>query len=217
MNRFLRDSSMLDIFGGPTKQKYAVLDHSKTVDMHIALAEKIDESGFRPDIVIGIIRWGNRVANFLSDRYGEIPVYSIHAKSYRGLNVRGEVEVTQGLEGIKLEGKKVLIADDIGDYGTTFSVVKKIVEKASPEIVKTACLVIKDWTVPIPDFWVDKTDRWVLFSDKPYENCRHLLGNCPHGLSLDEAKTVILNELIYPEQIVQEVIEEVSKSQRVEN
>jgi hypothetical protein len=205
MNRFLRDSSILDIFGGSTKQKYATLDHDKTVDMHVALAEKIDESGFKPNVIIGIIRWGNRVANFLSDRYGEIPVYSIHAKSYKGLNVRGEVEIRQGLEGISLEGKKVLIADDIGDFGTTFSVVRKIVEHANPDIVKTACLVIKDWTLPVPDFWVDKTDKWVLFSDKPYENCRHLLGNCPHSLSLEEARRIILTELKYPEKIIQEV------------
>jgi hypothetical protein len=69
----------------------------------------------------------------------------------------------------------------------------------------------------VPDFWVDKTDKWVLFSDKPYENCRHLLGNCPHSLSLEEARRIILAELKYPEKIIQEVIEEVSKNQNVEN
>jgi len=204
---FLRDVDALDVFGGPEGHRYAVLYHEDVPEIHLALIQKIDASGYIPTAIVGIVRWGNTVANYLSDKY-RVSVYSVGATSYTDVFKKREVRITQRL-GVNLKGQKVILADDVGDSGETFSVVKeKEVMSANPEEVKTACLVKKPWTNPVPDYWVEETSRWVLFPDKHFENCRHLFSKRPSDLSLEDAKKIILRELRYSSEVVNEVSKE---------
>ena len=210
MLSFLRKVDALDVFGGLQRHKYAVLHHDQLPYLYLSLGKKIERAGYKPDAVIGIVRWGNNVANFLSDKYG-VPVYSVGATSYTDVYTKRAVRIIQHL-GIRLDEQRVIVADDVGDSGETFSVVKeKEVVPANPKQIKTACLFKKPWTKPTPDFWVEETDRWVLFPNKPYENCRHLLKNRPSDPGLEEYGKILSRELGYPKPIIEEVLEEFSK------
>ena len=52
------------------------------------------------------------------------------------------------------KGKKILVVDDISDSGRSFNKYK---------IYKTAALFVKSRTSHIPDYYVNKTNRWIVF------------------------------------------------------
>ncbi len=65
-----------------------------------------------------------------------------------------------------LRGKVILVVDDVSDEGVTFKKVIEILEMKKPEKIITLSLHIKPKTSFIPDVWVEKTDKWIVY---PYE------------------------------------------------
>lgn len=71
-----------------------------------------------------------------------------------------------------LEGRRVLVVDDVWDSGRTAHSVMKRVERAAPDIVKVAVLHFKPsmnvFKGVTPDFYCAVTDNWVVYPwEKP--------------------------------------------------
>lgn len=65
-----------------------------------------------------------------------------------------------------VEGRRVLVVDDVWDSGRTANAVKKRVLLADPDIVKVAVMHFKpDMNVEgvEPDFYVETTKKWILY------------------------------------------------------
>ncbi|WP_297465108.1 phosphoribosyltransferase [Thermococcus sp.] len=118
---------------------------------------------FRPDVVVGIARGGLVPAVMLSHILGDLELKVIDVKFYKDVEKKMERPViTIPLHG-SLEGKRVLIVDDVSDTGKTLEVVIEDVKNAGASEVKVACLSMKPWTKVVPDFYVFRTDKWVVF------------------------------------------------------
>ncbi len=127
-----------------------------------ALANEMKKH-FTPDLIVGIARGGLIPAVRLSHILGDIEVKVIDVKFYKDINERMEKPmITIPLHG-DFEGKKVVIVDDVSDTGKTLEVVIDEVKKAGASEVKVACLSMKPWTKVVPDFYVFKTDKWIVF------------------------------------------------------
>jgi len=127
-----------------------------------ALAEELRKH-FMPDVIVGIARGGLIPAVRLSHVLGDVELKVIDVKFYKGIDERMEKPVvTIPLHG-SLEGKKVVIVDDVSDTGKTLEVVIEEVKKAGAKEVKVACLSMKPWTKVVPDFYVFRTDKWIVF------------------------------------------------------
>jgi len=126
-----------------------------------ALAEKLRE--YKPDVIVGVARGGLIPAVRLSHILNDIPLKVIDVKFYKGIDERGEKPViTIPIHG-DLKGKRVVIVDDVSDTGKTLEVVIEEVKKLGAREVKVACLAMKPWTSVVPDYYVFRTDKWIVF------------------------------------------------------
>ncbi|HDG64366.1 MAG: phosphoribosyltransferase [Thermococcus sp.] len=126
-----------------------------------SLADVLRE--YNPDTIVGISRGGLIPAVRLSHILGDVDFKVIDVKFYKGIDERTEEPtITIPIHG-SLEGKRVVIVDDVSDTGKTLQVVIDEVKKRGPRDIKVACLAMKPWTSVVPDFYVFRTDKWIVF------------------------------------------------------
>ena len=122
------------------------------------------EGGFRPDTIIGVMRGGMVVANLLSDLFQNQEVYAIGCRSYVGRDRQEEVRIYHDLVLKNLEGRRVLLVDDVSDSGNTLkTALAHVINPRKPREVATATLHIKPWTNHVPDYFVETTDAWIIY------------------------------------------------------
>jgi len=81
-----------------------------------ALAEKVRANGKHYDLVVGIARGGIPVAMVVSDHLN-VKIDFINVKSYNDIGKRTAQRILSTLTG-GVEGKDILIVDDLVDQGT---------------------------------------------------------------------------------------------------
>ena len=154
------------------------------------LAVKIFQSGFRPDVIIGVWRGGTPVAIAVHEyfEYQGIAVdhAAIRAASYTGINARNKDVVISGLEYIFEKtpaDARLLIIDDVFDSGNSFrTILEQLADHYGPAVrqrTRIACPWYKpgnNQTSLAPDYYLHETDRWLVF---PHEL---------RGLTMDEIR-----------------------------
>jgi len=135
----------------------------KIYDLSIRLAEKIRKSNFVPDLIIGIARGGWIVARLLSDLLDIDDVGSVRIQFYRSVGVTYHEPVVSQPVSVSVEKKRVLLCDDVSDTGYSLKTAIEHIKERGAGIVKTATLHQKSKTVLIPDYWVEKTDAWIIY------------------------------------------------------
>ncbi len=141
------------------------------------LAKQIEEDYKGKDLmVIGILKGS---VYFLTDLTREInhdiDLEFMRAASYEGEKSTGKVEIKIDLdESVSIEGKNILIVEDIVDTGNTLSFLVNYLKQKNPETVKTCVLL-------------DKPDRREVTFQPDYTGFvipnRFVIG---YGLDLDE-------------------------------
>ncbi|RJR12810.1 hypothetical protein C4585_03120 [Candidatus Parcubacteria bacterium] len=144
---------------------------SETVDVswqdieHLTkqLAKLVREDGFTPDVLIGITVSGLFPVGLLAKEFDTKDVVVVSARSYNDRE-QGKLQVT-ALPNVDLEGKNVLLVDEIADRGTTLEHIRKIfIEEYKVKELKSAVLVVNEKNCTFwPDFYVMKVDKWVVF------------------------------------------------------
>jgi hypoxanthine phosphoribosyltransferase len=131
------------------------------------MSEIIYESGFRPDIIVGIARGGWIPARILSDVLYADTLQNIRIEYYTDVGVRGrEPRITQPLSG-SLEGKSILLVDEVADTGDSLYHAIEHVEKLGVQEQRSAVLHLKPTSRVTPDYYMVKTSSWTVY---PWEN-----------------------------------------------
>jgi len=129
-----------------------------------ALAEKVRSGGKQFDLVVGIARGGLPVAMVVSDHLG-VRIDFINVKSYDGIGKRSTPRILSTLTEA-MEGKNILVVDDLVDQGDTLATVTEYLGQQKPRLVQTAVLFKKPWSKTEPDYYLEVVDKWVVF---PFE------------------------------------------------
>ncbi|MBC8453453.1 hypoxanthine phosphoribosyltransferase [PVC group bacterium] len=136
-----------------------------------ALAKKIYDSDFLPDVLIVLWRGGTPVGIAIHEflLYKGIDTYHtvVKAESYVGIEKKIEprIEHFERVLDMLTADSKVLIVDDIFDSGQTMLKVINLLNEKTKQ-VKIATLYYKEEmnkTKIAPDFYQRKTDRWIVF------------------------------------------------------
>ncbi len=151
-----------------------MLSWSKFLDMSIELSMKIVESRELPDVIVAVLRGGYFVAKLVADYLGIDTIATIEVKFYRGIGERAERPIVVKPLTIDIRGRDVLIVDDVADSGRTLQVVSDIARLHGARTVHTAALFYKPWSIIIPDYYVEETDRWIIFPWEIGETLREL-------------------------------------------
>lgn len=125
------------------------------------LAKEVVDSGYKPDVIVSIMRGGVVPALIVSDILNVDSFYALRVKHWGIAEEVYSVPVVEQLPQGKIEGKKVLVVDEVADTGKTLDVAVKELLKLGPAEVRSAVLHLKPNSVIIPDYFAERLDRWV--------------------------------------------------------
>ena len=128
------------------------------------VAQKIIISGFNPDFVIGLARGGWVLSRVLCDFIGVKDLASLKVEHW-GITASkdGAAQIKYPFN-IDLNGRRVLIVDDITDTGDSLRLAVDHIQRLCPDDLKTATLRYITGGSFIPDYFADEiTWRWVIF------------------------------------------------------
>ena len=146
------------------------------------LAIQIHESGFKPNLLIGIARGGLPITDVLS-RVFKLKCAYLAVESYSGKGVedeQGDIVFSREMSSIAPNmGGRILLCDDLSDTGITFNKSIDWLKKYGPikgkiEDIKTATLWKKKKSTFEPDFCAVKLDAdpWIVQPFEIYEEIR---------------------------------------------
>jgi hypoxanthine phosphoribosyltransferase len=191
-----------------TEAEFEVPTWKRIYAMLLSQAEKIFQSGFKPDIVVGITKGGWVPARVLSDLL-EIPeLAAVRVEFYLGVaETRNEPVLTQRVSAA-VEGKKALLVDDVADTGKSLQLAKAHIQREGAAEVRIATLYYKPLSVTKPDFYEKETRRWVVFPWETKETIRKIVEKYrdKSAVSLEVAKLVKAG---LPKQLVAKLLKEV--------
>lgn len=141
-------------------------------DVHRAsmrVAESIESSGSEVEVIVGVLRGGVIPARLIADRLGVEDLGVLEVKFYTGPSERIERPYLRQPLTLDVKGRRVLVVDDVSDTGLTLQVALESVRLYQPEKVLTAALYVKPWTRLVPDFYSERTDKWIVFPWEEWE------------------------------------------------
>jgi uncharacterized protein len=172
----------------------------------IKLAEKIrktEKDQF--DCIVGVSRGGLALTRIMSDLLDIQDVMITRCEYYTDIGEKTKKPmITQKIQG-KISGKKVLVVDDVADSGESMVVIKNYLESKRPMEVRVSTIYIKPWCKMTPDYFVSRTDAWIIFPWEYYEAIK--------SLSATNGKDILSKTHIPPNYI--EMLYDMDKSLRL--
>lgn len=128
------------------------------------LASDVLHSGFTPDVVVAIARGGLLLAGAIAYALDVKSCGALNVEFYTGVDERlpEPVVLPPMLDAPSLQGKNVLVVDDVSDSGRTLAMVVRMLAGTGAH-VRSVCLYSKPGTVLEPDYVWRRTGRWINF------------------------------------------------------
>ncbi len=127
------------------------------------VARKIAASGYKPDLVVAISRGGFAPARILCDLLNVDSLASVSIKYYEEIGTRREKPEVEYPLNADVDGKRVLIVDDVADTGHSLLTAKEHVLALGAKDVKVATLHYKPWSAFKPDYYGETTEAWIVY------------------------------------------------------
>lgn len=179
---------------------------------------------FEPDTIIGIARGGLVPARILSDRMWIKNLLSVKTEHWGITATRdGKATLKENLNGT-LEGKNVLLIDDITDTGESLRIASEHVKSNKPASMKTATMLHITRSGFVPDYYAEEVDEkgwtWFIFPWNVYEDLDNLVGrSLVKPMDTGEITEALKAdyELNTKDVDVQSIMEEFSKAGKIRN
>ncbi len=128
------------------------------------VAKKINSSGYKPDMIVGLARGGWVLARVLCDLIGVKDLLSLKVEHWGVTATPDGTAKLKYLLNVDLSGKKVLVVDDITDTGESMRVTIDYLKSLKPSEVRTAALQHITSAKFKPDYIGEEIKwRWVIF------------------------------------------------------
>lgn len=177
---------------------------NELLDDAFELGNQVLDSGFRPDLVIGLWRGGSTVAIAIHEllSWSGIVVDHIPVRTqlYTGLDQRNSNVEIVGLEYIATrtdQFNRLLLVDDVFDTGTTMLSLAETLYGLYKQSEPPELRIATPWYKPqrnktdqSPHYYLRTTDAWLVF---PHELCGIDRGELlSHKPGIDKIRTVVL-------------------------
>jgi hypoxanthine phosphoribosyltransferase len=126
-----------------------------------ALSHKVIESGYKPDIIIGIARGGLVPASMVCDLLLKNELLSITSQHWGIATNLGKARIKFLLpQEADISGKRLLVVDDVADTGDSISIIMDYLQEKNPLEIRTAVFHFKTCSTTIPDYYGEKLEEW---------------------------------------------------------
>lgn len=142
------------------------------------VAKKIISSGFRPDYIVAIVRGGMVPAMNLSDILGVYDVLTLRVRHWGATAVKNKKAVLDIPLSADIEGKRILLVDDLTDTGDSIKLALEHLGCMRPAEVRSAVLIHKSSSSVVPDYYAEKEEewKWIIFPWNLFEDLTALIG-----------------------------------------
>jgi len=148
-------------------------------DLVARLAVKIWQSGYRPELIVGVSRGGLVPTRLLSDFLNVRDVIVLGVSFYEAMGKTSKrPRITHPLSR-DIRSKRVLLIDDVSDTGGSLQLAKRHVLSFSPGDLLVCTLHRKPWSKFHPDIYVEETDRWIIYPWEKAEAAGEILAALP--------------------------------------
>ena len=144
-------------------------------DMLIELAKRVKDSGFKPDLIVGVCRGGWAPARVMSDLLENANTASIRIEFYLAPGITARKPVISQAIMVPVKGVNVLVVDDVADTGESLKVAVEHLDVCGAKAIRTATLYYKPQSILKPDFFIIQTEQWIIFPWERLESTRRLL------------------------------------------
>lgn len=128
------------------------------------LAQVVADSGFDPEIIIGVARGGMIPAGALTYALGVKLTDAINVEFYTDVaeTLPDPILLAPMLDIDSIRDRRLLVVDDVVDSGRTLALVLQLLRGFGAD-VRSAVVYAKPTTVVKPDFVWKHTDQWIVF------------------------------------------------------
>ena len=152
---------------GLSNMEYEMISWDDIYNLTLRLSEMIVESGFTPEVIIGIARGGWIPARILSDVLYTSQMMNVRIEYYTDVGIHNdEPRIVQPVTG-SIESKSVLIVDEVVDSGESLHHAIQHVKALGVTEVRSAVLHLKPSSRITPDYYMVKTKKWTVY---PWEH-----------------------------------------------
>lgn len=198
----------MEIFILPSKKLEFIAPTWDQIEFLTVNLYKLVKESFSPDIIAGISRGGLVPARIISDLYlaefkkPTLAIMQIGFYSGVGKTTKEPI-IYQDLPG-HIHGKKILLIDDVADSGISLEFATKYLNMKKPLEVKIGTLYFKPWSIVIPHYYIEETEKWIIFPHERYEFMSEQLRE--RNMEIKEAKRFFIEEAGIPERSVNQFI-----------
>jgi len=195
-----------------TEAEFEVSTWNQIYAMLLSQAEKIRQSVFKPDVIVGVTRGGWIPARVLSDLLEVTDLVTVGVDFYVGVaETKKEPVLTQRVSA-DVKGKKALLVDEVADTGKSLQLAREHVLQQGATEVRVATVYYKPFSITKPDNYEKQTRSWVVFPWETKETVRKIFENHrdKDAVNVEAAKLVKAG---LPKQLVEEFLKEVLEAE----
>jgi len=145
----------------PDEFKCTITNWDYIYDLCREVSDDVKTAEFEPDVVVALARGGWFAGRVICDFLGLDDLTSLKMEHYVGTAQKsGEPTVRYPMPEGSVEGKDVLVMDDIADTGGSISRAQEYVSDRNPGTVRTATLQLLGTSEFEPDFVGERLDEW---------------------------------------------------------
>jgi len=193
MNRI--KTFILEHLNVKARMEFEVISWEHFYQLTLELVEKVLKSGYAPEVIIGVSRGGLVPLRIFSDEFEETEIGIIRVAFYEDVKKTGrEPRILQDVN-VDVSGKRVLVVDDVADTGRSLEIVRRHIEEKGAREVRVATVYYKPWSTFKPDYYVKKTEKWIIFPHEIGETVRSLAKKNlkEGGKTLDEFRDMLID------------------------
>src|SRR5215467_12236678 len=152
--------------------KFEAPSWDQVYNMTVGLAKEIRKSDFSPQVIVGVSRGGWPPARIMSDLLENQNVANMKVVFYKDIGERNKKPVITQPVTAPVNGKRVLVVDDVSDTGYSLKAVYDHLRGKGVREIKVCTLYLKPGSVFTPQYYAKTTSKWVIFPWERLESIR---------------------------------------------
>jgi len=171
---------------------YVAPSWDEIYDMLLDQAIRIKESGFQPDLIVGVSRGGWIPGRILSDLLGNPHTANVKIEFYVGIGQTARKPIVTQPISEDISKKRILVVDDVADTGESLLVALDHVHERHAGEIKTVTVYHKPHSKFKPDFYAVSTPNWIIFPWERVETTQLLIEEAKsQGQTQDSVKATL--------------------------